>query len=158
MDKRNLAVDALALAVYLVAANPALTGIGTHEWLGLGVLVVFVVHCALHVDWAADAVRGSRFRPSWARTGNLALGVSIVVVFMVVTVSGVLVSGAVLPALGLYAGGYYFWDPLHAASAKVLLALLLVHVVVHWRWLARVFKKEGRFGGGVEGKEQDHGA
>ena len=38
---------------------------------------------------------------------------------------------AVLPALGLYARGYFFWDPLHAASAKVLLALLLVHLALN---------------------------
>ena len=59
----------------------------------------------------------------------------------VCAVSGVMVSGAVLPAFGLYAEGYFFWDPLHAASAKVLLALLLVHVAVHWRWLAGLFGK-----------------
>ena len=58
------------------------------------------------------------------------------------------VSGAVLPALGLYADGYYFWDPLHAIAAKALLALLLVHVVAHWRWLAGFFKN---------GKGERHG-
>ena len=53
-----------------------------------------------------------------------------------------------LPALGLYADGYYFWDPLHAIAAKALLALLLVHVVAHWRWLAGFFKN---------GKGERHG-
>ena len=36
MDGKNLAVDAVALAVYAVVANPAVTGIALHEWLGLG--------------------------------------------------------------------------------------------------------------------------
>ncbi len=136
MDRKLLAVDAACLLVYLVAASPALTGIGIHEWLGLGVLVVFFAHAAMHVDWAVEAVRSAFARPSWARTGNLALDLLIVAAFMTVTVSGIMVSGAVLPALGLYADGYYFWDPLHAIAAKALLALLLVHVVAHWRWLA----------------------
>ena len=43
-------------------------------------------------------------------------------------VSGVMVSGAALPSLGLYATGYSFWDPLHAVAAKVLLAALIVVV------------------------------
>lgn len=144
MDKRNLAVDLVALAVYLVAANPALTGIGLHEWLGLGALLAFLVHAAMHVDWALEALRGSLARPSWARTGNLALDLLVVVAFMACAVSGLMVSGAVLPALGLYAEGYYFWDPLHAASAKLLLALLLVHVVVHWKRIVRFFKRGDR--------------
>ena len=141
MDRRNLAIDIAALAVYLVAANPAVTGIGIHEWLGLGMLVIFFVHAAMHVDWVIEAVRRSFVRLSWARTGNAVLDLVIVAVVMVVMVSGVMVSGAVLPALGLYADGYYFWDPLHAMSAKLLLALMLVHVAVHWPWFAKVLKK-----------------
>lgn len=134
--KRLFAVDAAALAAYLAAANPALTGVAVHEWLGIGVLVAFFVHAVQHAGWVADAVRGSIRNPSLARTGNLVLDALVLAAFMVVTVSGLLISGAVLPAFGLYAGGYYFWDPLHAIAAKALLALLLVHVVVHWRWVA----------------------
>ena len=141
MDRRNLAIDIAALAVYLVAANPAVTGIGIHEWLGLGMLVIFFVHAAMHVDWVIEAVRRSFVRLSWARTGNAVLDLVIVAVVMVVMVSGVMVSGAVLPALGLDADGYYCWDPLHGVSAKLLLALMLVHVAVHWPWFAKVFKK-----------------
>lgn len=152
MDRKNLAVDVVALAVYLVVANPALTGIGLHEWLGLGVLVVFLVHGAVHVEWILDVVLASRKHSSWMRTGNLVLDVLILVVFMVVTVSGLLISGAVLPTFGLYAPGYYFWDPLHAVAAKVLLALLLVHVVLHWKWLASFLKREK---GGIRDERHD---
>ena len=141
MDRRNLAIDVAALAAYLAVANPALTGIGVHEWLGLGVFLAFFVHMLLHADWVAEAIRGSFARPSLARTGNVVLDLLIVLASAACTVSGVMVSGAVLPALGLYAEGYYFWGPLHAMSAKALLALLLVHVVAHWKWVAAWFKK-----------------
>ena len=77
-----------------------------------------------------------------ARLGKLAFDVLVLVTLVVVLFSGLMVSGAVLPALGLYADGYYFWDPLHAISAKALTAMLLVHVVVHGRWLLRFFRKE----------------
>ena len=140
MDRKSLAVDAACLLVYLVAANPAVTGIGVHEWVGIGVLLAFLVHVAMHVDWVVEAVKSAVARPSWARTGNLVLDALIVVAFMTVTVSGLMVSGAVLAAFGLYADGYYFWDPLHATAAKVLLALLLVHVVAHGKWLVGFFK------------------
>ena len=138
--KKNLAIDAVALVAYLVAANPALTGIGVHEWLGLGILVVFLVHCIVHVDWVGSAIVGFG-NATWGTRGNLALDALILVAFMVVTVSGLCVSGAVLPAMGLYSEGYFFWDPLHAISAKVLLALLLVHVVVHWKWFFALIRK-----------------
>ena len=140
MDGRNLSIDVAALVVYLVAANPAVTGIGVHEWVGIGVLLAFLVHVAMHVDWVVASVKSAVARPSWVRTGNLVLDALIIVAFMTVTVSGLMVSGAVLAAFGLYADGYYFWDPLHATAAKVLLALLLVHVVAHGKWLVGFFK------------------
>ena len=141
MDARKyLIIDAVALVLYLVVANPVLIGIVVHEWLALGLFVVVIVHVAMHVDWAIETAKSARSGPSWARTGNLVLDALVLVVFATVTVSGLMVSGAVLQAFGWYAPGYYFWDPLHAVSAKVLLALLLVHVVVHGKWLVSFFK------------------
>ena len=84
MKRSHVLFDVAALVVYLLAANPALTGIPLHEFIGLGAFIV----------------------------------------------AGVMVSGTVLPSMGLYASGYHFWDPLHAVAAKVMLAALLVHVVV----------------------------
>lgn len=63
-------------------------------------------------------------------------------------VSGVFVSATVLSAFGLFAPGYFVWDPLHAASAKVLLALVLVHAVSHAGKLTG-FLKTRRFKGGT---------
>lgn len=101
------------------------------------------------VDWAVEAVRSAFARPSWARTGNLAL--DLLIVLRVHDGDGVGKSwcrARCCRQLGLYADGYYFWDPLHAIAAKALLALLLVHVVAHWRWLVGFFKN---------GKGERHG-
>lgn len=158
MDRKNLAVDVLALVVYAAAANPALTGVGLHEWIGLGALAVFFAHCALHVAWVSDTLTTAPRRIASARTANLALDVLTLVALMTVIVSGLMVSGSVLLFFGLYADGYYFWDPLHAMSAKVLLALLIVHVVAHGGWLRRIFRKASA-GDGPErrGKVDAHG-
>ena len=48
--KKNLVIDILALGAYAVVANPVFTGIAVHEWAGLGLVVVFLVHTAAHVD------------------------------------------------------------------------------------------------------------
>lgn len=49
----------------------------------------------------------------------------------VCVVSGMMISGSVLPFFGYYATGYYYWSPLHAATATVLLAVLLVHAALN---------------------------
>ena len=113
MKRSHVLFDVVVLAVYLLAANPALTGIPPHE------LVV-----AAHVSVSADGLGGR------GRVGQLALNAVLLLSLAACAVSGVMVSGTVLPSLGLYATGYHFWDPLHAVAAKVLLAALLVHLVV----------------------------
>ena len=39
---RVLVVDALALVLYIVVSLPAMTGVGAHEWLGLGIGLVLL--------------------------------------------------------------------------------------------------------------------
>lgn len=130
--KRRLLFDAVVLGVYLLSANPAVTGVPVHEWAGLGVFVLLAIHCS-----SRGILRGKTGR-GLALT---ALNTLILLCVALCAVSGVMVSGTVLPAFGLYADGYYFWDPLHAVAAKMLLALLLVHVAAHVPWIVRTVKK-----------------
>lgn len=134
----NLIIDIIATVIYLIAANPIITGLAIHEWISLGLILVFVVHCATHYDWIVNMVR---HRASAAAIANLVLDVLTLIVFMVVTVSGLLVSRHILPLFGFVAPGYFFWNPIHSIAAKILLALLLIHVVVHWKWFVSLFKQ-----------------
>lgn len=141
--KRLLAIDAVGLAAYALAALPGFTGVPVHEWLGVGVFVVFLVHGAAHGAWVAGTIRPAGARVSPGRLGNFALDCALLLAFMTVTVSGLGVSGTVLHAFGLYVDGYFVWAPLHAIAAKVLLALLLVHVAVHAASLYNRLKRGG---------------
>lgn len=198
--KKNLVIDLVALLVYAVVANPMVTGIAVHEWIGLGLLVVMLVHCALHVDWVIDVfcrvgrargaqgntsrlarggrgdalrpirrerddaspvardARGNASRVAWderedvppvardkhgdaLRIARVLLAVCLLLSFVACCVSGALISGTVLQLFGWYAPGYYFWDPLHAITAKMFLALIVVHLAVHAKWLISIMKK-----------------
>lgn len=135
---RMLVVDVLALALYIVVSLPALTGVGLHEWLGLGVGLVLLVHGAQHADFVARLLSGHR---SLRAAGRVLLDAALVIAVVVVMLSGLMESGAVLLSCGLYAEGYYFWGPLHAASAKVLLALLVVHGALNIGALRRLIQR-----------------
>lgn len=145
MNGKRIILDLLALVGFALVMSPAATGVGLHEWLSLALFAVLFMHCVLQVEWVGETAAGiARRRLATARMGNLVLDALVLVAFVVAMLSGLLVSGTVLPAFGLYAEGYYFWDPLHAISAKALLALLLVHVVVHAKWLLSFFRKKKR--------------
>lgn len=138
---RKLALDAIALVLYALAALPALTTIPIHEWLGIAAFVVLAVHLVSGLGEAWSMARSVDRSKRAARWGNLVVDVLLLIVLSVCMVSGLLVSGTVLPTFGLFADGYYFWDPLHAASAKALLALLVVHLALHARWIANAARR-----------------
>ncbi|WP_165054047.1 MULTISPECIES: DUF4405 domain-containing protein [unclassified Adlercreutzia] len=142
--RKILIVDAIVLLAYAIVSLPQITGVSVHEWLGLGVLVLLLAHVVQHVDWAVDAARSLRDDVAVARHGRLALDVLLMMALAACVVSGLMVSGAVLPAFGLYVGGYYFWNPLHAASAKVLFALLLVHMAANAVLAVRLWRQGGQ--------------
>ena len=138
----NLVIDIIAALIYILAANPLITGWVIHEWVSIGLIFIFVVHCAMHYDWIVTAIKK---RVSAGAYANLALDIATLVVFMLAIVSGLMVSRVILPFIGFVAPGFFFWEPLHEISAKILFALTLVHVVVHGRWIASLLsgrKKE----------------
>ena len=139
--KKALIADAVVLVIYALAANPAISGVSIHEWLGLGALLVVIVHTAMHFDHIIETFRAPTNRRG-IRLAKAVLDVALVLVFALCAVSGVMVSGTLLQTFGFYAEGYYFWDPLHAASAKILLAMLLVHVVANWKLIAAGLRKK----------------
>ena len=61
-------------------------------------------------------------------------------------ISGLLISGTLLPSFGFFADGYYFWNPLHALSAKALLAIVVVHVVLRLPAMTRPFRRTDKAG------------
>jgi hypothetical protein len=63
-------LDALLLVAYTLAYGLGFTGIATHEWLGIGLGVVLLVHLTLHWDWVIRTTRklfgrGGRERFVW---------------------------------------------------------------------------------------------
>lgn len=141
MAASALLIDVIAIVVYVLAANPDLTGVAVHEWLGIVLVAAIIAHCVANYTRAADVCAGIRKEASAWRAGAIALDIALLLSFVTVTVSGVFISGAVLPALGLYAPGYYVWNPLHAVSAKIFLVVLILHVLLHAKWIAAMWFK-----------------
>lgn len=123
--------DIAMLIVYLVAAFPVITGIPIHEWVSLGSIVILVAHCSIRGIFEF----ASKEKSSGLRIARIVLNALIMFSLAACAVSGIMISGTVLPTFGVFATGYYLWDPLHALSAKILLALLLVHLVLNGRLL-----------------------
>ena len=136
----RLIVDILLAIGFLVLMSPVLTGLPIHEWLGLGVLAIVLVHLLAQWDWTHASTRrfvsqlSSRLRLTYVL--NWVLFVSLCVVML----SGVMISEVALPALGVgslrtpgpAAGA---WRLAHTLSANALIGLAGIHLGLNWRWV-----------------------
>jgi len=133
-------LDALLLLAYTLAYSLGFTGIAVHEWLGIGLGAVLLVHLTLHWDWVLRTTRkllapGGRDRFIWLV--NLAL----LVCMTLCIASGVMISEVALEQLGIRSPGGPFWHQMHSTTATLTLILVPVHAALRWRWIVGVSRR-----------------
>lgn len=136
MNDTSVALSVALAGSFAVVLLPQLTGVAFHEWFGLAVWVALMVHLARRLSAFRMQRRAAQKRGAARAKGRCAVSIALFAALAVCVLSGVMESGEVMRKLGLYSEGFYFWQPLHAFSAKVLLSLLVVHVALHARALS----------------------
>ncbi len=139
--KVNLFLDAAIFVAFLLALDPRLTGIAIHEWLGLAGAAAVVVHLLLHWEWIVGVTRRFLGRTSGAARLNYVVDVLFFIDLVVISLSGLMVSQALLPLLGLAAPGGTFWLVAHALSADLAVVLVAVHAALHWKWIVNAVRR-----------------
>jgi hypothetical protein len=133
-------LDAVLLAAYTLAYSLGFTGIAVHEWLGIGLGAVLIIHLTLHWDWVLRTTRkliapGGRDRFIWLV--NLALLLSMTLCIA----SGIMISEVALEQLGIRPPSGPFWHQMHSTTATMTLILVPVHAALRWRWIAGIARR-----------------
>ena len=130
-------VDVGILLTLLLAYAPQLTGLALHEWIGLGLVAVVVVHLLLSWRWIATATRMA-FTSGRLRTRvNYALNWLLFTLIVVEVASGVVISQAALPAMGVTTLDDRVWRAVHNLTLNWTLLVTGFHVAMNWSQLAR---------------------
>lgn len=141
LPKLNFLLDLLVFVAFLVAMDPRSSGISIHEWVSLAWGGAIIAHLVLHWDWTVAVVK--RFIRATSGMNRLKLGVDLVLFLdgVLIMVSGLLMSRAVLPALGIQVQSSGVWHQLHTLSADAALILVGVHVALSWKWIVNMVKR-----------------
>jgi len=140
-NKLNLYVDMGIFILFVILSAPQATGVVLHEWLSLLFVVPFLIHILLHWSWVKKVTgRFLRKLPGETRF-NYFCNLVLFVLMTMVTFSGFLVSEALLPSIGIPVEVDRFWFAAHDVTANLLLALMGVHMAMHWGWIARTVKR-----------------
>lgn len=137
--RERLALDVTVFALVLLAANPAITGMGLHEWLGFSLIVPAFLHLVLNWDWVVSAVTGFFNTMRTKARIDLIVDAALFAALTAVSVSGVLVIPGLAASLGIDASGD--WHAIHLIASNLTVAFSILHFALHWEWVVRVTKR-----------------
>ena len=139
--KINFLIDILIFAAFLVAMDPRLTGIAIHEWLSIAFGAAIVVHLLLHWNWLVATTKRILGKMAAQARLNYVLNTLFFIDMTLILFTGIMISEAALPWLGIQLPANFFWRRLHSLTADLGVFILGLHVALHWKWLGHAFKR-----------------
>jgi len=134
-------LDASLFLAFVLLLSPRLTGLPVHEWLGLAFLLPVLVHLLLSWEWIAGAVRRAAAPRRMRDAVNLSLNLCLFVSTAVVIVSGVVISQAALPWLGVPTINDQVWRLMHNRWTTWMYVSAGAHIAMNWRWIATAARR-----------------
>lgn len=139
--KINFGLDALLLAVFLIATAPRLSGIPIHEWLSIAFGAAIVIHLLLHWQWIVATLKRFFSRMNAQQRINFVLNTFLFIDVVVILFTGLVISRVALPALGIETIRGGLWRPLHSLSSDIAVFIVGLHVALHWQWVWSAVKR-----------------
>jgi Na+/H+-dicarboxylate symporter len=139
--RARLLLDLGMFVGLLAAFNPAWTGMALHEWLSVALIVPLLLHLIINWEWTVRVLNTFAERLFHASRLNLLVDVALFVSAVAVMLSGLVVSSVISGVFGVANGASALWVAVHSVSADAAVALLLLHLGLHWRWILNVSRK-----------------
>ena len=136
-SKSKLAVDAAMTAALLLLMAYGLVGEAAHEWLGMGMFILFLAHHVLNRKWLLAVGKG-KYTP--LRIVQTALVGVIFLCMFGSMVSGILLSRYVFTFLPKH-GGYEAAQKAHILCAYWGFVCMSLHLGLHWSMMLAMARK-----------------
>jgi hypothetical membrane protein len=141
-------VDVLLLAMLLLLFSPRMTGLSIHEWLGISLGGVLIIHLLLSWTWISLTTRRVVSAPNRRTRVNYVLNCLLFILIIVEVTSGFEISQVSLPSLGIHTIDDRSWRALHNQTLNWTMLVLGFHLAMNWRPLflgvSRLVKRRPR--------------
>lgn len=135
--KVKISIDAAMTLALLLLMAYGLVGEAAHEWLGMGMFALFLLHHLLNRRWIRAVPQG-RYAPP--RIVQTALAGLIFLCMVGSMVSGIVLSRHVFAFLPKH-GGYELAGKLHMLCAYWGFVLMSLHLGMHWNMVLTMMRK-----------------
>lgn len=130
-------VDIVMTGMMLLLMVRQITGDAAHEWMGMGIFVLFILHHGLNLHWWKRLFKG-QYKPY--RVAQTAIDVLLLFCMLGLMISGIILSRHVFSFLSLQ-GGASFARVLHLISSYWSFILISVHIGLHWGMMLSMMHK-----------------
>ena len=136
----KLAVDLLMTILLLLLMGYQFWGEAEHEWIGAGMLALFIAHHLLNRNWHKNIFKG---KYTALRTVTLCVDVLILISMLAQMYSGIVMSRYVFSFLPIETG-MSLARRLHILGAFWGFLLMSLHLGLHWNMVLGMFQKMAR--------------
>jgi hypothetical protein len=133
----KIAIDLLMTVLLLFLMARQLTGDSAHEWLGAGMLILWIAHHILNRSWYIHLLKG-KYTP--ARILQTVTNLAVLLSMFGLMVSGIILSREVFAFLPI-SGGIALARSLHVLSAFWGFVLMALHLGLHWNRILGMVRK-----------------
>lgn len=137
IQKRKITVDIIMTVLLLLVMAYMVTGERAHEWLGMGMFVLFFVHNWLNRQWYRGLWKG---KYNGLRVLGTAVNMALVVTMLLMLYSSIILSNYALRFLNIH-GSMSLARNVHLAGSYWAFLLMSMHLGLHWGMLMNVFQK-----------------
>ena len=139
-SKLRIYFDMFFFSLMVLVLIPQSTGIPIHEWAGFIIIVPFLLHLIINWNWIATNSTQFLKKEANKTRFDYVLNWLLYLSMIAATVSGIVISEAVLPLFGIHFTPDKFWTQIHSVSATLLMAVLGIHIALHWKWIVVVLR------------------
>lgn len=136
-QKTHWWIDLGLLLGYLFSFYLELTGLWLHQWLGVAVTILALIHLVLHWDWVVSVFTRFFGKTSGRSRVYLLLDILIMIGAVLIFETGLVIS----TWFNLDLSNYLTWLDIHVYASIITLGVTVLKLGLHWRWIISMVKK-----------------
>ncbi len=149
---------------YDVFGFPRYIWLDVHSWLSIALVVLILLHIILHFNWIYEIMK--RFMSYFVKKQLFIIERYIAYILLLILFIFEILSGLIIWfILPIGVENYYsmvnsigrtfwglqrnIWIDIHVWLAAIIISLLIIHLIMHWKWIMSVIKEN-------KGKKQQY--
>lgn len=125
----------ITIVMLLLMDPKSFFGISFHEWAGLIIGLLFILHKILNWNWIKNITLGFFSKCPGRARFNYVLDLLLLTGIIMMILSGIAIARTIDFSWLNLGGTRKFWRAMHTSSSFITLVLFGIHLGLHWNWV-----------------------